>query len=126
MAASNAPVAAIAPNQWFAANHLFGAIAATGALLAAIYLLWPYQRVFYGKLNEAHAGHPDMSKREWVFMAPVLVSLLVVGIFPNLLLSRINPSVDLLLMRVGPAQTQVVEVPAVELPGGPTDPGGEP
>jgi NADH-quinone oxidoreductase subunit M len=78
----------------FAANHVYGSIAATGALLAAIYLLWPFQRVFYGPLNEAHAHHPDMNKREWAYMTPILVSLLVVGLVPNLLLNKINPTTD--------------------------------
>jgi len=78
----------------FAANHVYGSIAATGALLAAIYLLWPFQRVFYGPLNQAHATHPDMNKREWAYMTPILVSLLVVGLVPNLLLNKINPTTD--------------------------------
>jgi NADH-quinone oxidoreductase subunit M len=78
----------------FAANHVYGAIAASGALLAAIYLLWPFQRVFYGPLNQAHAHHPDMNKREWAYMTPILASLLVVGLVPNLLLNKINPTTD--------------------------------
>jgi NADH-quinone oxidoreductase subunit M len=96
----------------FASSHVFGAIAATGALLAAIYLLWPFQRIFYGPLNEAHAHHPDMSRREWTFMTPVLVLMLVIGLFPNLLMDSINPSVDRLLNRVGPA---AVEAPKGEI-----------
>lgn len=87
----------------FASNHVFGAIAATGALLAAIYLLWPFQRIFYGPRNEAQAQHPDMSGREWAYMAPVLALMLVIGLFPSLLMDSIEPSVDRLLVRVGSA-----------------------
>ena len=95
----------------FSSNHVYGAIAATGALLAAIYLLWSYQRVMYGPLNMAHADHPDMNRREWVFMAPVLAALLVVGLFPNLLLDRINPTVDKIVTQMqvthtGPSNPQ--------------------
>ncbi|MCJ7832254.1 MAG: NADH-quinone oxidoreductase subunit M [Actinobacteria bacterium] len=101
----------------FVENNIYGAIAATGALLAAIYLLWPFQRIFYGPLNQAHAHHPDMSKREWTYMAPVLGLMLVVGLFPNLMLDSINPSVDLVLERVQPAEVRVVKVEVIR-PGG--------
>ena len=98
----------------FVENNVFGAIAATGALLAAIYLLWPFQRIFYGPLNEAHAGHPDMNKREWSYMIPVLALMLVLGLFPNLLLDSINPSVDGVLRHVEPAIVREVEVEVIE------------
>ena len=86
----------------FVANNVYGAIAATGALLAAIYLLWPFQRIFYGPLNNAHSHHPDMDRREWTMMAPVLALLLIVGVLPNLLLRDINPSAEAVIERVKP------------------------
>jgi NADH-quinone oxidoreductase subunit M len=113
----------------FASSHVMGAIATTGALLAAIYLLWPFQRIFYGPLNEAHAHHPDMSRREWTYLTPVLALMLVIGLFPNLLMNSITPSVDRLLVRVGPTKVEPpVMIPTTfpaELPASENSPAGE-
>jgi NADH-quinone oxidoreductase subunit M len=76
----------------FASNVVYGSIAATGVVLAAIYLLWAYQRMAQGPVNEAHASHPDLGVREYVLLAPVLVAILVLGVYPKLILDRIEPT----------------------------------
>jgi NADH-quinone oxidoreductase subunit M len=76
----------------FASNRALGAIAATGVVLAAIYLLWAYQRMMHGAVPEEHAHHPDLSLREMAVLAPVVAAILVIGVYPKLLLDRINPS----------------------------------
>jgi len=93
----------------FTANRAFGAIAATGVVLAAIYMLWVYQRVMNGPVNERHAHHPDLSKREWTILAPVMALLLLIGIFPNLLLNRINPTTAQIVR----SQQQAAPAPAI-------------
>ena len=50
-----------------------------------------------------------MSKREWAYMAPILVSLLVVGLVPNLLLNKINPTTDRIVNQM---QSVVQRAPA--------------
>ena len=42
-------------------SHWLGAVAATGVILAAIYLLWSYQRMAYGPVHEEHRGLPDVT-----------------------------------------------------------------
>lgn len=88
----------------FAANRAFGTIAAAGVVLAAIYLLWAYQRMAHGPLPARHAEHPDLSVREYALLAPVLAAILALGIYPNLLLDRINPTATRIVDGVSVAQ----------------------
>ena len=64
----------------------------TGVVLAAIYLLWAYQRMAHGPLPAKHAHHPDLSAREVALLAPVLALILLIGIYPKPLLDRIDPT----------------------------------
>jgi NADH-quinone oxidoreductase subunit M len=75
-----------------ASNRTLGAIGAAGIVLAAIYLLWAYQRMMHGPVREEHAHHPDLSLREIAVLAPVVAAILLIGIYPKLLLDRINPT----------------------------------
>jgi NADH-quinone oxidoreductase subunit M len=83
------------------ANRAFGAIAAVGVVLAAIYLLWAYQRMAHGPVVERHAGHPDLARREVAILAPVVAAILVIGIYPRLLLERIDPTTTRIVNDVG-------------------------
>jgi NADH-quinone oxidoreductase subunit M len=76
----------------FARNPAFGAIAAIGVVLAAIYLLWAYQRMAHGPVAAKHANHPDLSAREYALLAPVLALILLIGVYPKPLLDRIDPT----------------------------------
>lgn len=71
------------------------AIAITGVIFGAAYMLWVFQRVMFGPLQNAkNRDLPDLSLRERVYMAPLLVLIVVMGVFPQPFLDRINPSVD--------------------------------
>jgi NADH-quinone oxidoreductase subunit M len=61
-------------------------IAAIGTVFAAGYLLWLYQRTSFGTPTEEFADEdiPDVTLPEWIAWVPMLVLILVVGIFPNL------------------------------------------
>jgi NADH-quinone oxidoreductase subunit M len=84
----------------FASSRVLGALAATGVVLGAIYLLWAYQRLAQGPVPAAHASHPDLSRREVVVLAPVLALMLLLGLAPRLVLDRIQPSADRVLAGV--------------------------
>jgi NADH-quinone oxidoreductase subunit M len=84
----------------FAAHRAIASIAAVGFVLAAIYLLWSYQRMMHGPVAEEHRSHPDLSLRETVVLAPILAAILLIGVYPNLLLDRINPSTAQVVHRV--------------------------
>ncbi|MEO8422664.1 MAG: NADH-quinone oxidoreductase subunit M [Actinomycetota bacterium] len=86
----------------FAVNRWFGALAAVAVVLAAIYLLWSYQRMAYGPIHEEHSGLPDVNLREVLVLAPVLSLLLVFGVFPKLLTDRIDPTAKAVVAHVSP------------------------
>jgi NADH-quinone oxidoreductase subunit M len=74
--------------------RLLGALAATGVVLGAIYLLWMFQKVFFGKLDKARNGRlPDLHPRElWTFI-PLVIGIFLLGLFPQRLLNAMEPSV---------------------------------
>lgn len=77
-----------------------GAIAVTAIVLAAIYVLWLYQRVFTGPAPEAD-DTKDLSLREVGAVAPLMVALVFFGFYPAPLLDVSNPTVDSLMEQVG-------------------------
>ncbi|MFA7331397.1 MAG: NADH-quinone oxidoreductase subunit M [Candidatus Delongbacteria bacterium] len=71
------------------------AIAASGVVLGAVYLLWMVQRVLFGPLaNPKNQGLPDLSRRELLVFAPLIVLVIWIGVQPQPLLDRINPAVE--------------------------------
>ena len=83
-------------------SRVLAAIAATGVVLGAIYMLWMYQRVFYGKLsNEKNKGLPDLSARELVVLLPLVLFMFWLGVRPGLVLDRVGPSIERVLAPLG-------------------------
>ncbi|HEX2058924.1 MAG TPA: NADH-quinone oxidoreductase subunit M [Actinomycetota bacterium] len=69
--------------------------AAFGVVLAAIYLLWAYQRVFHGPVtSEENAAVSDLGPRELAMLAPLLVLIVAIGVYPKPFLERINPAAE--------------------------------
>ncbi len=67
--------------------------AAFGVVLAAIYLLWAYQRVFHGDVtHEENRLLPDLNVRELAMLAPILALIVFIGLYPKPFLERIEPS----------------------------------
>ncbi len=74
------------------------ALAATGVILSATYMLWMFQRVNYGPVtNEKNAGLADLRPREWVIIVPIIAVIVLMGVLPNLFLRPIGPSVERLV-----------------------------
>ena len=105
----------------FAVNHWFGSIAAIAVVLAAIYLLWSYQRMAFGPVRDEHRHLPDVSLREVAVLAPVLALLLVFGVYPKILTDRIDPSTEAVIAHVDP-QGQTTDVGDVQLRLVPSEP----
>lgn len=75
-------------------------VAATGVILAALYLLWAYQRVFHGEPDEANSTFKELTLREGVLLLVFIGLIGFTGVFPKPMLSRIEPSVDKLIEHV--------------------------
>jgi NADH-quinone oxidoreductase subunit M len=86
----------------FAVNHWFGAIASVAVVLAAIYLLWSYQRMAYGPVHEEHRALADLSLREVAVLVPVLALLLLFGVYPKLVTDRVDPTTRAVIAHVQP------------------------
>jgi NADH-quinone oxidoreductase subunit M len=86
------------------ATHAWWAIVATfGVVASAIYLLWAYQRVFHGRAEGVNANLPDATPKEQWVLVPVVVLIVVLGVFPKPVLDRITPSVQQLIEHVAPS-----------------------
>jgi NADH-quinone oxidoreductase subunit M len=75
-----------------------GVGAAFGVVLAAVYMLSVVQKMFFGPItNEKNRGLNDLNVRETVALAPLIALVFVLGFFPNLFLSRMQPATATLL-----------------------------
>jgi NADH-quinone oxidoreductase subunit M len=69
--------------------------AAFGVILAAVYMLGMVQKMFFGPLNNPkNKGLKDISMRETVALAPLILCIFVLGLFPRLLLDTMTPSIN--------------------------------
>ncbi|WP_150238312.1 NADH-quinone oxidoreductase subunit M [Nocardiopsis quinghaiensis] len=78
----------------YAFNPVPAVIAAVGVVLAALYILWMYQRTMNGPTKEGLTGLRDLSARETWAVAPLLALILVLGLYPQPVLDVINPAVE--------------------------------
>ncbi|MGH7813804.1 MAG: complex I subunit 4 family protein [Candidatus Binataceae bacterium] len=86
------------------------AFAVAGVVLGALYMLWAYERVMFGPITHAiNETIADLTGREIAVMAPVIALILFMGFFPNPLIRRMEPSVNVMLDRVRPAMAQLSE-----------------
>ncbi|HHY88435.1 MAG TPA: NADH-quinone oxidoreductase subunit M [Chloroflexi bacterium] len=82
----------------------FAGLATVGVILAAVYLLHLYERLFLGPLtHEENRQMPDLNLREVLILVPILVMVFWIGLYPQPFLDLINPSVETLLQSVLPA-----------------------
>jgi NADH-quinone oxidoreductase subunit M len=93
----------------FQAKAVYGVLAATGVIWSAGYLLWMYQRVFYGKVtNPANNSLHDLFVFEKAAVWPCAVAALVMGLAPILWLGAIDPAVQAALTPFAQAVSKVV------------------
>ncbi|MGH7816755.1 MAG: complex I subunit 4 family protein, partial [Candidatus Binatia bacterium] len=77
------------------------AAAASGVILSAIYMLWMFRRVIFGPLNNPENQKlTDLNGRELLILAPILILIVFMGVYPQPFLSRMEPAVELTLKRI--------------------------
>jgi NADH-quinone oxidoreductase subunit M len=85
----------------FQVNRLLAAVATTGIIFAAVYLLWMYQRVFFGEVqHEDNRRLPDLDRREWALLAPVVVLIVWIGVYPLTFTGPTEASLKALIAQV--------------------------
>jgi NADH-quinone oxidoreductase subunit M len=79
----------------FKTQRIWAILAATGVILSACYMLWMFQRVIFGSVtNNANEDLKDLTRREVLVFAPLLLLIFWLGVYPQPILSRIQPSVN--------------------------------
>jgi len=75
-------------------------VAAAGVILAAVYLLWAYQRVFHGEPDDANRTFKELTLREGMVLLPFIGLIVFCGVYPKPMLDRIEPSIAELIEHV--------------------------
>lgn len=90
----------------FHASVVYGALAAVGVVLAAVYLLWMVQRVFYGEVTvEKNRTMPDCDRREKLILAIAVAVIIWMGVYPQPFLRRLDASATQIVERMQPANS---------------------
>jgi NADH-quinone oxidoreductase subunit M len=98
-------------------------IASSGVILSAVYMLWMFQRVMFGELdNPKNQKLTDLNAREIAIMVPLIVMIFVMGIYPKPFIDKMDPAVKKLVSQVRPASMNAKKMP--EAP--PVAPAGHP
>lgn len=96
-------------------SPLAAIISASAVILAAVYLLWMFQRVFFGEVdNPKNLGLKDLSLREIAVLAPLIILIVWVRVYPKPFLDKIGPSAQKFIQMVqvpASSRTQVVLAP---------------
>ena len=96
----------------FQVNPWVAAVAATGIIFAAVYLLWMYQRVVFGEVTrEANRQLRDLSPREWALLAPVILFIVWIGVHPATVMRPTEATIEALIAQVQ-AKAAVASPPA--------------
>ena len=86
----------------FKANFWYAFLAATTLILGAAYTLWMVKRVLYGEVaNEKVAALEDLNIREFIVLAILAISVLLVGLWPAPLVDMMNTSIEQLIQQAG-------------------------
>jgi len=73
-------------------HPLMTVLGAATAILTAGYMLWTFQRIYLGPVNDKYVGLPDLSFREAFTLVPLAVIVLILGVYPHAVLDLINTS----------------------------------
>ncbi len=84
----------------FLTSRWWTVVAATGVIFAAVYLLWAYQRVFHGEVDDDNRSFKEISLKEGLVLLAFIGLIGFIGVYPKPLLDRIGPSVDRLVEHV--------------------------
>jgi NADH-quinone oxidoreductase subunit M len=91
----------------FAKSFWWAFFAATGIVLGAAYLLWLYQRVFFGEVtNPANATLPDLTFREQLTLAPLVILAFWIGLYPAPIFEVLRRPSEKIVQIVGGAATE--------------------
>ncbi|MEV6280748.1 NADH-quinone oxidoreductase subunit M [Nocardia sp. NPDC051832] len=98
-------------------------IASAALVLAALYVLWMYQRMMTGPVTKGSERIHDLVPREYAVVVPLIAALIFLGVYPKPVLDFIDPAVTQTLTTIG-VQDPEPSIPAVTEAGPAANPGG--
>jgi len=85
----------------FQRNAWLAAVATSGIIFAAVYLLWMYQRVIFGEVtHEENRRLRYLTPREWAVLVPVVALIVWIGVYPTAFTGKTEATVEALIMQV--------------------------
>jgi NADH-quinone oxidoreductase subunit M len=95
-------------------------IASSGVILSAVYMLWMFQRVMFGELdNPKNQKLEDLNAREIAIMVPLLALIFIMGLYPNPFIEKMDPAIKKLIAQTKPASMVAQKAPEMQgLPAG--------
>ena len=86
----------------FQARPWWAVVATSGIILGAAYMLWMYQRVMFGKLDDVNASMKDLNAREIAYLAPLVVACFWIGLKPTPIMEVLHKPIEKLVQQVNP------------------------
>jgi NADH-quinone oxidoreductase subunit M len=98
----------------FITHRWWAVVGVLGVVVAAVYLLWAYQQVFHGpeKGDHIESEPKDLTMKEGMVLAPLVILVILLGVYPKPFLDRITPSVDKLITHVEQKSHVNLPIPA--------------
>jgi NADH-quinone oxidoreductase subunit M len=85
----------------FQVHQGLAALATTGIIFAAVYLLWMYQRVIFGEVtHEENRRLHDLSAREWALVVPLVLFIVLIGVYPAAFTAPTEATVEALIAQI--------------------------
>lgn len=92
-------------------------IASSGVIFAAVYMLWMFQRVMFGELdNPKNKKLVDLNAREIAIMVPLIILIFWMGLYPKPFIDKMEPSIKKLITQIRPASMDVKSAQAAPAP----------
>ena len=89
-------------------NYWYAILSSLGVILAAVYMLWMFQKMFLGKVeNPVNEGLKDLNWREVTVLIPILIMIFWIGLYPATFFNLMNTSVNQLVQTLGAAAAAV-------------------
>ncbi len=93
-------------------SNAYAIVATSGVVLAAVYLLWMFQRVLLGPLDkDENRTVPDLNKREIASIIPIILFIVWIGVHPNTFLSKSELSIRKVLESVESVKNNIYRLP---------------
>ena len=93
-------------------------VATSGVILSAVYMLWVFQRVMFGELdNPKNQKLTDLNAREIAIMVPLLVMIFFIGLYPKPFIDRMDPAIKKLVAQVRVTTVNAQSIPVTVQPG---------